>query len=174
MLTKTETTASLQISALIARIVASVTLAAIGGGCAHSQFRSDSEFNAAVLASKEVVDRLNQMPVDDLAKLAFSKKLQKKWSDREDEVFAGTRYIGASVEHDFPMGSTTRHRWGPDQRLLLSVGRGRPAFDGYLGTGGARIPEYTGPTYVYRVFQNKGWTELTVYIAAPERAKLDE
>lgn len=169
---KIETTTTSKVANIIARTAVAAILAVIGGGCAQYQIENDREFGAAVGATREVVDRLNQMPVDDLGKLAVSKKLQKEWEDREEEVFSGTRYIGASIDLDYPMGSSTGHRWGPDERVLLSVGRGRRAFDGYLGLGKARTPEYTGPTYVYRVQDD--WAELIVHIAAPERARLDE
>jgi hypothetical protein len=172
MLMKIETITSLKIPDVFARIAVAAVLAAIGGGCAQSQFGNDHEFKMAVGATKEVVDRLNQMPVGDLGKLAFSKKLQKEWADREDEVFEGTPYLGASIKYHDALNSTSGHRWSPDQGTLLGVGRGRRAFDGYLGLGKAWTPKYSGPTYVYRVQED--WTELRIHIAAAERTIPDE
>lgn len=148
------------------RPVVCCLLAAGGVGCAQSQFRNDNEFASAVRASKVVVGRLSQMPIEDLGKLAFSKQLQKEWADREDEVFAGTPYLGASIMHSDSFVSTSRHRWSPEKGTLLSIGPGRRAFDGYLRRGKARTPEYSGPTYVYHI--RDGWTDLLIHIAATE------
>ena len=112
------------------------------------------------------------MPVDDLGKLAFSKKLQQEWTDREVEVFGGTPYLGASIKHHDATNNFSSHYWGPDRRTFLSGGYRRRAFDGYLATGKARTPGYTGPIYVYLL--RDGWTDLVIYIAAPERADLDK
>ena len=154
------------------RTISLAVILTVSGGCANRVFESDPEYAMALDATREVVDRVRQMPVEDLGKLAFSRKLQQEWQDRQAEVFAGTPYLAASIRHHDASNHSSSRYWGPKRRSLVVVGLGRPAFGGYLGVGKAKTPDYTGPTYVYTI--REGWTHLAVHIAAPERKNRED